>query len=834
QISRLAARPRNTGRRHLASVASASHEGVSCDGCMMPNFSGCRYKCLRCWDFDLCHSCFIADRFQVDPASDQVHDREHPMQCILSHQDFELFYADDETRDYSRCRIAVLTCPYCEERGFGYSQFYEHVVRNHEEPMPYQVNCPLCIGLVDTESANRVVENLKQHWVSTHYQYDPALQATLASGGAIGQAAAVAPPPAGRANRVGAAAAALAAAEAVALGGVGAPPPGAFDALPPAARNGARRPMMARRAARQQQQPGGERTDRENRTENREQRQQAAAAAAFGMPWTENEEVQDLFRLVQPRNPADAARAAAAAPIGLERGRMQRLRNLQASLQQTPGNLIANADFIERLIGGNASQYGLVRGLNATDASGEYASPRPHGAAMPRARTPPVNVIVGLGTRPMAAAPYDGIGQEERERTPSVSTLTSGDADDVDEEGETGEDEEGAEKEEGALSNGTSSSASEDGRGEEGEEDERREKEGTQRTEEDDFLDALTKEEAIAATSLTLEQVVDMRRAEDPFAVGLIDPIKALRAHATPREWKSIKRMLKDDDLRAKEDGEVAADSDDELIVENIGRGGMRPPTEEEPKEEEDYRNSWLTMRADTSSLSFARDSYWKDKRFITSRKLERQQSVATPNEAVVVNNALNAIRIVRSMTGGKVLDDTAHLTVGEEIRKTLELWDMRETERREEGRAREVAEKCDEAVSKASRELDFDFDAAMLTIMRQEYEAQEKELASLVGSPSTAYASARLAKQKEFVASLRAAGAGGTVVLQNPRDDPTEQAELERRLQQLWGTTQAENGTEGRNQAGNGTEGRNQAGDGTEGRNQAGDGTEGRNQEDD
>lgn len=44
-----------------------------------------------------------------------------------------------------------------------------------------------------------------------------------------------------------------------------------------------------------------------------------------------------------------------------------------------------------------------------------------------------------------------------------------------------------------------------------------------------------------------------------------------------------------------------------------------------------------------------------------------------------------------------EVLEDTADLTQGEEIRNTLELWDMRATERNEEGRHRKIANKCDE-----------------------------------------------------------------------------------------------------------------------------------------
>uniref|UniRef100_A0A8R1UE34 RING-type E3 ubiquitin transferase n=1 Tax=Pristionchus pacificus TaxID=54126 RepID=A0A8R1UE34_PRIPA len=789
----------------MAQVAALSHEGVSCDGCMMPNFSGCRYKCLRCWDFDLCHACYTADRFQVDPGSDQVHDREHPMQCILSHHDFEMFYADDETRNYSTCRIAVLTCPYCNERGFGYSQFYEHVMRNHADPMPYQVNCPLCIGLVDTESANRVVDNLKHHWTSIHYLYAPVMQTTLVNAPSVGTDTVVtAQPPAARLTRAGTAAAAAAALAAPdgAIGGAVAPGP--FD-LPPTARNGARRPMMARRAARQQP---GDRTDRENRTENREQRQQAAAAAAFGMPWTENDEVQDLFRLVQRNDPTRAAAAAVT-----DRGRMQRLRNLQATLQQgAPGNLIANADFIQRIIGSDPNSVpsyaaGLVRGFQT---EGEYASPRPHGVPVPpRSRTPPVNVIVGLGIRSMTSNQYDHLRQEEaqqQDRSSSISTLTSGDSDEqeVEDLGDVDaiiippDEEVAKEMTEMVRRAALRSSTSEDSVTKEDEDERQRENVDAQWTEEDDIIEALTKQQAIVDTSLTQDEIVDMRRATDPFAVRVIDPIKAIRAHSTNREWKVIKQMLKNNDLRAKDEvqlmsmneegrlyriGEDADEFDNEIVTDNLGN--VRPVG---PKDEEDYRNNWLTVRMDTSCLSFARDSYWKDKRFITPRKLERQNSTSAVDEGVLARNALKALSITRTLAGGKVLEDTADLTQGEEIRNTLELWDMRATERNEEGRHRKIANKCDESLISASRELDFDYDMAMLTALRVEYKILENELKSQIGSPSSAYASERLAKQKKYLDALLQAGAGGAVVLQNPRDDPIDQQELAQRLGKMWG----------------------------------------------
>ena len=34
------------------------HEGVSCDSCLKSNFRGRRYKCLVCYDYDLCSTCY--------------------------------------------------------------------------------------------------------------------------------------------------------------------------------------------------------------------------------------------------------------------------------------------------------------------------------------------------------------------------------------------------------------------------------------------------------------------------------------------------------------------------------------------------------------------------------------------------------------------------------------------------------------------------------------------------------------------------------------------------------------------------------------------------------
>lgn len=60
-------------------------EGVSCDACLKGNFSGKRYKCLICYDYDLCAACYEANMTSTH------HSLDHPMQCILTRADFGMF-----------------------------------------------------------------------------------------------------------------------------------------------------------------------------------------------------------------------------------------------------------------------------------------------------------------------------------------------------------------------------------------------------------------------------------------------------------------------------------------------------------------------------------------------------------------------------------------------------------------------------------------------------------------------------------------------------------------------------------------------------------------------
>ena len=59
-----------------------THSGVSCDACGKGGFSGNRYKCLVCYDFDLCGDCYSSGETGTGK-----HSSSHPMQCILTKVD---------------------------------------------------------------------------------------------------------------------------------------------------------------------------------------------------------------------------------------------------------------------------------------------------------------------------------------------------------------------------------------------------------------------------------------------------------------------------------------------------------------------------------------------------------------------------------------------------------------------------------------------------------------------------------------------------------------------------------------------------------------------------
>lgn len=133
------------------------HEGVSCDSCLKNNFRGRRYKCLICIDYDLCAACYESG------ATTNQHTTEHPMQCILSRSDFDLYYGGEAlTLETPQ----AYTCPFCNRMGFTDTALMEHVTADHADTT-LAVVCPVCASMPGGEP-NFVTDDFAGHLTLEH------------------------------------------------------------------------------------------------------------------------------------------------------------------------------------------------------------------------------------------------------------------------------------------------------------------------------------------------------------------------------------------------------------------------------------------------------------------------------------------------------------------------------------------------------------------------------------------------------------------------------------------------------------------------------------------
>lgn len=133
------------------------HEGVSCDSCIKGNFRGLRFKCLICYDYDLCATCYEAG------ATNTRHTADHPMQCILTRSDYDTFYGGESI---SSDTPQSFSCPYCGKLGYTETALYDHVTTDHTDT-PYEVVCPICASLPGGEP-NQVTEDFAAHLTMEH------------------------------------------------------------------------------------------------------------------------------------------------------------------------------------------------------------------------------------------------------------------------------------------------------------------------------------------------------------------------------------------------------------------------------------------------------------------------------------------------------------------------------------------------------------------------------------------------------------------------------------------------------------------------------------------
>ncbi|XP_065331845.1 E3 ubiquitin-protein ligase KCMF1-like isoform X2 [Cloeon dipterum] len=133
------------------------HEGVSCDSCLKGNFRGRRYKCLICYDYDLCATCYESG------ATTTRHTTDHPMQCILTRSDYELYYGGEGLNVE---QPQAFTCPFCGKQGLTEATLQEHVTAEHAD-ITFEVVCPVCASLPGGDP-NHVTDDFVAHLTLEH------------------------------------------------------------------------------------------------------------------------------------------------------------------------------------------------------------------------------------------------------------------------------------------------------------------------------------------------------------------------------------------------------------------------------------------------------------------------------------------------------------------------------------------------------------------------------------------------------------------------------------------------------------------------------------------
>lgn len=142
------------------------HQGITCEVCMKENFKGRRFKCLTCFDYDMCGACY--DNGATSPR----HKASHPMQCILTRSDLELYYGNEAGIIPNQPQ--ALTCPFCGRMGHTEAMLTDHVYTEHfHSANSLLVVCPIC-AVRPVGVQNVLTDEFLDHLQTDHHASVPS------------------------------------------------------------------------------------------------------------------------------------------------------------------------------------------------------------------------------------------------------------------------------------------------------------------------------------------------------------------------------------------------------------------------------------------------------------------------------------------------------------------------------------------------------------------------------------------------------------------------------------------------------------------------------------